>query len=129
VFLAVHATERYDWRIKEEHSGHSEHAMEETQSTLIPLPLEVEWDHEEERVQRVWCLGISDHVRGNNRFLLGILLHRLEDNTYTRLGVFSLSYDNIILELIHPPNVENIVTLPQVSDWYENGIWTAISIE
>jgi hypothetical protein len=28
VFLAVHATERYDWRIKEEHSGYLEHAME-----------------------------------------------------------------------------------------------------
>jgi hypothetical protein len=88
-----------------------------TQSALIPLPLEIDWDYEEERVERVWCLEISKDIRGNDKFLSGIVLHRLEDNTYMRLGVFSLSYDNIIFGLIHSSTVENIFTLTQVLDW------------
>jgi hypothetical protein len=100
-----------------------------TQLTLIPLPLEVDWDYEEERVQRVWCLEISKDVRDNNRSLSGILLHRLENNTYMRLGCFSLSYNNITLKLIQSSTAGNKATLTQDLDWYENGTWTAISIE
>jgi hypothetical protein len=100
-----------------------------TQSTPIPLPLEVEWDYEEERIQQLWCLEISKDVRGNNKSLSGIILHRLENNTYKRLGYFSLSYNNIMFELIQSMKAGNMGTLTQDLDWYENGTWTAISIE
>jgi hypothetical protein len=100
-----------------------------TQLTLVPLPLEVEWDYEEERAQRVWCLEISKDVRGDNRSLSGILLHRLENNKYIRLGCFSLSYNNITAKPIQSSTVGNIATSAQDLDWYENGTWTPISIE